>query len=157
AASRALVGHELTDRPGIRLVRPDPAHTMRLMRLHAAVRALAEASSETLARPQVSAALEHELFHALLTCLDDKVPAKVGSGWRYHTAIINRFEEVLTVNCDRPMYLADICAAVGASERTLRASCEERLGMGPIRYLWLRRMHLARRALLNADPAIATV
>ena len=55
------------------------------------------------------------------------------------------------------MYLADICRAVGASERTLRASCEERLGMGPIRYLWLRRMHLARRALLGADPATATV
>jgi AraC-like DNA-binding protein len=55
------------------------------------------------------------------------------------------------------MYLADICSAVGASERTLRACCEERLGMGPIRYLWLRRMHLARRALLGADPATATV
>jgi len=29
--------------------------------------------------------------------------------------------------------------------------------MGPIRYLWLRRMHLARSALLFADPAKATV
>jgi AraC-like DNA-binding protein len=55
------------------------------------------------------------------------------------------------------MYLADICSAVGASERTLRSCCEERLGMGPIRYLWLRRMHLARRALLGADPTTTTV
>ena len=29
--------------------------------------------------------------------------------------------------------------------------------MGPIRYLWLRRMHLTRRALLQASPATATV
>ena len=29
--------------------------------------------------------------------------------------------------------------------------------MGPIRYLTLRRMHLARRALLGADPSKATV
>jgi transcriptional regulator GlxA family with amidase domain len=29
--------------------------------------------------------------------------------------------------------------------------------MGPVRYLWLRRMHFARRALKQADPAIATV
>ena len=29
--------------------------------------------------------------------------------------------------------------------------------MGPIHYLWLRRMHLAHRALLCADPASATV
>ena len=29
--------------------------------------------------------------------------------------------------------------------------------MGPIRYLWLRRMHLARRALICADPTKTTV
>ena len=29
--------------------------------------------------------------------------------------------------------------------------------MGPIRYLWLRRMHLTRRALLQASPPTATV
>jgi AraC-like DNA-binding protein len=29
--------------------------------------------------------------------------------------------------------------------------------MSPTRYLWLRRMNLARRALLMADPAMATV
>jgi len=29
--------------------------------------------------------------------------------------------------------------------------------MGPMHYLWLRRMQLARRSLLSADPAIKTV
>jgi AraC-like DNA-binding protein len=29
--------------------------------------------------------------------------------------------------------------------------------MGLVRYLWLRRMHLARSALIRADPASATV
>jgi len=157
AASRALVGRELNDRPDIRLVHPDPARAARLMRLHAAVRGIAVVSPETLAHPEVTAALEHNLVYALISCLADEVPAKSGSGWRYHTAIIDRFEKLLAANSDRPMYLADICTAVGASERTLRACCEERLGMGPIRYLWLRRMHLARRALLGADPVTATV
>jgi AraC-like DNA-binding protein len=157
AASRALVGRELSDRPDIWLVHPDPARAARLMRLHAAVRRLALASPEAIAHPKVAAGLEHNLVHALVSCLADESPPKGGSGWRYHTAIIDRFEEVLAANLDRPMYLADICTAVGASERTLRACCEERLGMGPIRYLWLRRMHLARRALLGADPAKATV
>ena len=36
-------------------------------------------------------------------------------------------------NCDRPLHLVEICAATGASERTLRIVCEEHLGMGPVR------------------------
>jgi transcriptional regulator GlxA family with amidase domain len=66
-------------------------------------------------------------------------------------------EEFLEANAGQPLYLAEICAAIGVAERTLRIACEEHLGMGPIRYLTLRRMHLVRRALLRADPAKATV
>jgi AraC-like DNA-binding protein len=157
AASRALVGRELTNVPVIRVVRPHPARMTRLVRLHAAVRRLADTAPDTLALPEVCSALEHELVHALVTCLDDEKPTKVGSGWRHHTTVINRFEEMLVANGGQPLYLAEICAAVGASERLLRASCEEHLGMGPVRYLWLRRMHLARSALLRADPKKTTV
>jgi AraC-like DNA-binding protein len=68
-----------------------------------------------------------------------------------------RFEEFLEANSDRPLYLAEICAAIGVAERTLRAACEEHLGMGPIRFLTLRRMHLVRQVLLRADLSKTTV
>jgi AraC-like DNA-binding protein len=71
--------------------------------------------------------------------------------------IIRRFEEFLATNYDRPLYLAEICTAIGASERTLRMCCQEHLGTGPVRYLWLRRIHLARRALILANPETKTV
>ena len=74
-----------------------------------------------------------------------------------HTGIVARFEELLAANRDKPLYLADICRATCTSERTLHDCCHEELGMSPIRYLWLRRMHLARRALVLADPTKATV
>jgi AraC-like DNA-binding protein len=70
---------------------------------------------------------------------------------------MKRFEELLETSPDRALYLTEICAAVGVAERTLRALCEEHLGMGPIRYLQLRMMHLVRRALLRADPSETTV
>jgi len=60
-------------------------------------------------------------------------------------------------NPDQPLYLAEICAAIGTAERTLRLHCTQHLGMSPHRYLWLRRMNLARRALTLADPSATTV
>jgi transcriptional regulator GlxA family with amidase domain len=81
---------------------------------------------------------------------------RMASGPRHH-AIVARFEEFLEANPDRALYLAEICPAIGVPERTLRVACERHLGMGPIRYLSSRRMHLVRRALLRADPSTATV
>ena len=157
AMGYALAGRELTGASLTRLVYPNPRTMARLLRLRAGAQRLAEVAPDALACPEVSNALESELVHAMVACLADETLPKPTSGWRHHTAVINRFEELLAANRDRPMHLAEICAAVGASERTLEVCCEERLGMGPMRYLWLRRMHLARRAFIEADPSNTTV
>ena len=75
----------------------------------------------------------------------------------YHRRMLARFDEFLAERANEPLHLTEICTAIGAPERTLRACCQEHLGMGPIRYLWLRRMRLANRALLQADSASASV
>jgi AraC-like DNA-binding protein len=90
-------------------------------------------------------------------CLSESETVQMGWGVLRHTTIVARFEDMLAANYDRPLHLAEICAAIGASERTLRISCMEHLGMGPIRYLWLRRMHLTHRALISAVPGTSTV
>ena len=76
---------------------------------------------------------------------------------RRQKLILTRFEAFLKANPNKPLYLREICSAIRTPERTLRVACAEYLGVGPIRFLALRRMHLVRRALLQAIPSRTTV
>jgi transcriptional regulator GlxA family with amidase domain len=92
----------------------------------------------------------------MIRCLTD-TPVDIRAANRRRGAIIARLADLVVANHGRPLYLTDICVTTGVSERTLRACCHEHLGMGPVHYLWLRRMHLARAALIRADPGSTSV
>jgi AraC-like DNA-binding protein len=155
-ATSALLGRELHKEAMKGLVlHPAPAHMARFVRLHTTARQLVEGAPEIFEQPEVSNAIEHELLHALVGCLAD-TQADTTLGWRRHTAIIKRLED-FAADSDRPLNLTEICAATGTSERLLRICCHEHLGMSPVQYLWLRRMHLVRGALMSADPARTSV
>lgn len=157
AAGNAFVGRDLIESSVTHYVRPPLTLMSRLVSLQKKSEQLAESSADILAQPEAARALEHSLVHAMIMCLDANRPVQMGRGTLYHTAIIARFEEVLAANYDRPLHLAEICTSIGVTERTLRASCVEHLGMGPVRYLCLRRLHLVRHALIRASSATATV
>jgi AraC-like DNA-binding protein len=110
-----------------------------------------------LTHPEVARALEQALLHAMITCLTGGRPVETCPRIHHHSRVIARFEEFLAANHNRSLHLVEICTAIGVSARTLQVCCNDVLGMGPMRYLWLRRMHLARRAFLLADPTTATV
>ena len=154
---RTIIGREFLEEPTALIVRPDPALMGRLLRLHRTVGQLAHDTPDMLDLPEIRRALEEQLIHAMVRCLADGASIEATAGGRRHDATVARFEEFLVANPDRPLYLTEICAAIGVAERTLRAACEEHLGMGPIRFLTLRRMHLVNRALLRADPSKSTV
>ncbi len=153
AACKAVSGHEFSGSPLKHLVRPDPALMSRLLKLHEMVGQIAKTTPDLLVLPEVARSLEQELIRLIIRCLTEGASSGMSTGGRRHDAIVARFEEFLEAHPDTPLYLTEICAAICVAERTLRAACEEHLGMGPIRYLGLRRMHLVRRALLRADPS----
>jgi AraC-like DNA-binding protein len=157
AAVETIVGRELPETSNERIIRPDSALMLRLLKLHKSVGQLAHDTPDILELPAVRRALENELIHVMVRCLAGCAAVEPTAGSHRHDTIIARFEEFLEANPDRPLYLTEICEAVGVAERTLRAACEEHLGMGPIRFLNLRRMHLAHSALLRADPSKSTV
>jgi len=154
---KAVTGNEFLEAPRLSKVRPDPALMARLRKLHKVVGQLADDTPGLLEQPEVGRAFEEHLIHIMVRCLAEGAGVEPTTSGRRHRATMVRLEGFLEANLDRPLYLTEICTAVGVAERTLRSACEEHLGMGPIRYLTLRRMHLARRALLRADPSKATV
>jgi transcriptional regulator GlxA family with amidase domain len=127
----------------------------RLSRLHEATGRLAETAPEVLAIPAVAKAMEQELVCAVVASLTDATTARKSRP--YQQGVMRRFERVLEENRGEPLYLPEICTAVGVPGRTLQHLCQEHLGVSPRRYLWLRRMDQARRALTLADPSAMTV
>jgi AraC-like DNA-binding protein len=157
STAEAITGREIAAPPATTIIRPAPAALEKLRSLHAAATRLAKTTPELLALPAISRAIEHELIRAMIVCMAGGDVAEVKACSWQRSQTMRRFEEFLAARQHEPVYAAEICAAIGVSERALRASCHERLGMGPVRYLWLRRMHLARQTLLRVEASTSTV
>ena len=154
AACKTIIGVEFTGEPLQHLIITSHELMSRLLALHKTVEEIAKTSPDLLELPEVARALQQDLMHLMVRSLCEGEAAKMTAGGLRHDLIVAKFEEFLEANPNTPLYLPEICAALGTAERTLRGACEAHLGMGPIRYLTLRRMHLARRALLRADSSI---
>jgi len=157
AAGQALIGCELVAPPSTHRIKPPQQLLSELLNLHEAVEHLARSAPEMLANTEIVRALDQSLMRVLILCLSEGQALEAGSAHWRHAAALRRLEDFLGANSDRTLYAAELCAVAAVSDRTLRTLCHEHLGMGPTRYLWLRRLHMARRALRRADPATASV
>jgi AraC-like DNA-binding protein len=156
ACGKALTGLEITSPPDGRVLRPSRSAAVRLLRLHSKVCGLVETRHKLIENPEVARALEQELLHALVNCLTADGGGNLKSK-RHHADIMVRFEDALTVHGGTQLNMHALCSAIGVPERTLRVCCTEVLGMSPTRYFLLRRLNMARSALLRADPATTSV
>jgi AraC-like DNA-binding protein len=136
---------------------PRPAALTKLLDLHAAAGLLAENAPEIIACPEAARGLEQALIAAMADCLAATDEGALQVSNSRHGRIMRRFYAILEANSDRVMHAPEMCKAVGVSNRTLTTCCHEALGMAPHRYLRLRQLHLAHRALGLADPAMTTV
>jgi AraC-like DNA-binding protein len=157
ACGKALTGLKLTCPPQGRILRPSPSAARRLLRLHSKACRLAESRHELIDNPEVARALEQELLHALVNCLIAGDAEDDPKRRRHHSDIMIRFEDALSATSEPHLSLPAVCSAVGVPERTLRLCCNEFLGVSPTRYHLLRRLNMARSALLRADPEQASV
>jgi AraC-like DNA-binding protein len=148
----AIAGVDLTPPQDPMIHTPPASAMMKLQRLHAVAVRLTENAPEIIANPHAAHGLEQVLIEAMAYCLaygERRVP-RLAQG--QHAIIMRRFHQMVEENQGDPLYIPEICKAIGVSQSTLRMCCQEHLGMSPKRYLLLRRMALARRELRRAEP-----
>ena len=157
SAASVVAGCDLALPRDALLIIPRAASMARLQRLHAAAGHLAETAPEVIAHPEAARGLEQALIEAMVDCLTAGDIAEEHAAQRRHELIMRRFYELMEESPDQPLYVPEICKAIGVAERTFRTCCQEQLGVSPKHYLLRRRMQLARRDLKRAMPAATTV
>ena len=150
AAGSALAGRDLNARRDAQVVMPAQGNMANLLRAQTAVSNLAENSPQLLTNPEVARALKQSLIGATIECLSNSSASSEKWAQQTHDTVMRRFRRVLEEHANWPIYVPEICVAIGVPDRTLRLCCQEQLGMSPKQYLTRRRIHLVRRALLAA-------
>lgn len=156
AAAMALTGRPI-DIASDRIVRPPAAARERFLSLAERAGQMMQTTARAPPGEEAARSFTEAMTRAMVGCLagsrSQSRPVSAGPRVRTMAELISAPEG----DFDHTRHLTDLCRALGVSGRILRQYCQEFLGMSPYRFLTLRRLHLARRALLHADPAITNV
>ena len=108
---------------------------------------------------QIRATLQQSLLHAFSrTALQREEEQGASMRGFMHSGIVKLAEDFLQAHPEMLLFhVADLCTATGVSERTLRNAFNAAFGMGPIRYLRVRRLNQVRRLLEHPDDDINSV
>jgi AraC-like DNA-binding protein len=154
---RALTGRALDIRSAAKYFCATRTNATRFQRIIAQACQLSESPHRLVERPEVARAVEQELIHAVVNCLLTNEEIEDSAKARRHSAIMTRFEAALGSRDARKPNIPELCADIGVPERTLRACCASFLGIGPVKYLLLRRLNEARLVLQKAHPSTSSV
>ncbi len=154
--SKALRGRTLGAPEIGKYLVPARADAKRFRRIFAEACQLAESRRGLVENAEVERAVEQEMLHALVDCLiADEVE---GSGKLHAPAtVMARFEEAVGNRMGEKPDVSALCADVGIQERTLRSYCAKFLGVGPAKYMMLRRLNRVRLALQNSTPSTSSI
>jgi AraC family ethanolamine operon transcriptional activator len=139
--------------PRSNVVLTNPRSSAGLRRYLRRLFALAEQRQERLLSPQRQRLILDDLIPLLLEALCSapgantrviRPPARI--------EIVKDAQRWLHTNPTSPITLADLCREVHASRRTLLQGFQDHLGMGPMAYVKLLRLHGIRRQLVLAEP-----
>lgn len=115
-----------------------------------------ESTLEWCKSPHAALLLEQDLVPLLIDALPPSHLGKAPRSYR-RAALVTTAKTYIMAHLDQPLTLADICQAVCASQRSLQYGFQDMLGMGPMAFVKVQRLHGIRRALLCTEFKPATV
>jgi AraC-like DNA-binding protein len=149
----ALTGGALRMPEGADRWHTRPAALRELRAMHVETMHSMRIASDTRAASEGDHGLEQQLIHALVECLSEstnKLP--LGDG-----RVMASLEELLLTDPDRLWSVAEVSCMLGISDRFMRRSCQEFVGMSPRSFLRLLRLHGVHRALCHPASRSTTV
>ncbi len=157
ARSGLLDGHLLPQADGFTLLRDARVDISRLQSLTGEIVHLAQSDPARLGAGSVPGALLEQAAHLVA-----RLTGAAAGQWRHHLLLRRRLrlaiqaEEFLRACIGQAVYTQDVAGALGVSERTLGDAFTAVYGMGVQSYLRIRRINLARQALLarNGHPTL---
>ena len=106
---------------------------------------------------KVAAAELQEVTSAILTKPQPSIAKISGRPRLSRKNVLQVCNEMIEVRAGLPIRVADLVAATGVPERTLRQVFQDYFGIGPLRYLKLRQLNQVFAALRTADPKATQV
>jgi AraC-like DNA-binding protein len=105
---------------------------------------------ELAAKPAANRVALGPLLDSLVRITTPDIAAGEGA-LRFPGHIVRQLEEFMDAHEDEPLCVSDLCGVASASERTLRNVFNKIYGTSPARYLRLRRLNQAHRALRQRE------
>ena len=143
---------------GKSVLNPDPRRLDEFRRLLLSVLQSLDANPAALRFRQTQRLLEQSLLRALIAVVadaDDNGSQKPPCPSRQH--IVDAAKAYMRNHIDQPITVADLCAELGVSRRTLQYSFQQVLGLNPVRFLRAMRLNGVRRDLKAATPPTGSV
>jgi AraC family ethanolamine operon transcriptional activator len=147
---------------GLEVLRGDDVAIRRLFESGRRCADAAAAGSTSLGEPDAEgqASSLADLLEAILDALDGSTlyrPSRRELVAMKHHGIVRGAEAYALAHAGERVYVRDLCRAVAVSERTLEYAFKATVGLAPVAYLTVLRLHRARAALQRSAPDPRTV
>lgn len=146
-------GRDIEAELGKRRIIPSSAEKMQeLSALLLTVLDTARNTPHILGHAAMRKAMEHAIFDSLLAVIGNGVDAlRPPSTSQARRQIVDRAREYMRHHVNEPITVADLCAELNVSRRTLQYSFQDVLDVNPVSFLRAMRLNGVRRALRNGD------